>query len=139
MVSVNVPSVLGPKVENWRGKIDESFYEPLMNEGINYDSGKVWITFKADNFKGKGVYTTGNRQISRGRIIITVNRFIAIVAGHKLIDVPKDHPWFKEIVIDDSNPERFNIELDLKKFPNEFEGFISLGYHINPKDVKKWF
>jgi hypothetical protein len=34
-------------VENWRGELQESFFKPLEDEGINYDSGRVQITFKA--------------------------------------------------------------------------------------------
>jgi hypothetical protein len=133
----NLPSLLGPKVENWRGKIDKNFYETLVNEGINYDSGKVWITFKTNRFKGKNVYVREYQKISRGRLIITANRLIAIIAGHKLVDVPKNHPWFKEIMFDTNNPERFNIIIDLEK-TSKYEGIIKLSYHLNPENLKDW-
>jgi hypothetical protein len=132
----NLPSILGPKVENWRGKIDKNFYETLLNEGIKYDSGKVWITFKTDKFKGKNVYVRGYGKISRGRIIITTNRLIAIISGHKLVNVPLDHPWFKEIIFE-TDKDRLNIIIDLEK-TSEYEGIIKLGYHINPEDVKDY-
>lgn len=137
VTGIDLPSLLGPKLENWRGKIDKNFYETLVNEGINYDSGKVWITFKTDEFKGKNAYVKGYIKISRGRIIITAKRLIAIVAGHKLVDVPLDHPWFKEIIFDTTNSDRFNVIINLEK-TSKHKGIIELGYHINPDDIKDY-
>jgi hypothetical protein len=138
MVVINVISKLGPKIENWRGKINSEFIKTLEEDGLEYDSGKVWVDFKAEDFKSKGIYVSESLQVTRGRIIITKNRFIAIVSGYKLIDVPKDHPWFRKIVINDSKPERYKIELDLKKFETGFEGLIYLNFHIRAKTIKEW-
>jgi hypothetical protein len=138
MVVINVISKLGPKIENWRGKINSEFFKTLEEDRINYNSGKVWVDFKAKDFKTKGTYASESLQVTRGRIIITKNRFIVIVSGYKLIDIPKDHPWFREIIINASKPERCKIELDLKKFQTGFEGLIYLNFHIQSEAIKEW-
>ncbi|MGZ7119752.1 MAG: hypothetical protein ACXVH2_08585 [Methanobacterium sp.] len=135
---VNIISNLGPKVENWRGKLDRNFYESLVNEGIDYESTKVFVTVKSDKLKGKKFISLNYKEICRGSIIITSNRFIAIVKGHKLIDVTKEHPLYKEIIFDYSDPNRFNIFLDFNKFPNQFEGSLNLGYQLPSEEVKEW-
>ncbi|MGZ7160484.1 MAG: hypothetical protein ACXVHR_08415 [Methanobacterium sp.] len=134
----NIISNLGPKVENWRGKLDKNFYESLVNEGIDYESTKVFVTVKSDKLQGKNFFSLYYKEICRGSIIITSNRFIAIVKGHKLMDVPKDHSLFKEIIFDYSDPNRFNIFFDFNKFPNQFEGSLNLGYKLPSEEVKEW-
>lgn len=134
---IDILGKLGPKVENWRGKIDTSFFDPISKEGINYDSGKVLITFHANNFRYKDVYANHYTQICRGRLIITQNRFIGIVDGHKLIDVPLDHPFFDKIVIEDNKSNRTNIILNLNEFSSGSKGTIELQYHIPVQDIKE--
>ena len=135
---MTILSVLGSKVENWRGKMDKNFQAGLEAEGINYDSGKDWVTFSAKDIRGKGVYVSKSKQIARGKLIITGNRFVAIVGGFKVIDLPKDHHLFNELVFDDSNAEHFIIEVDYDKFPTEYTGLISIDYPIPPGNVKEW-
>jgi hypothetical protein len=60
------------------------------------------------------------------------------VGGYKLMDVPKNHPLYEKIIIDDSLPDRYILELDLDKLNTQFEGFLKIEYHINPKKVNKW-
>jgi hypothetical protein len=135
---LNVLTALGSKVENWRGILDKKFSKRLEAEGINYDSRKVWVDFSANNIRGKGVYVSGAKQIARGRLIITEKGLVAIVGGYKLVDIPKNHPLFKEIVFDNSNPERTTIEVELNNFPAGFSGLITMKYHTPPENVKEW-
>jgi hypothetical protein len=135
---MSVLSVLGSKVENWRGKMDKNFLMGLEAEGINYDSGKVRVSFSADNIRGKGFYVSKAKQLARGKIIITGNRLVAIVGGFKMIDIPKDHPLFSEIVFDFNTPKHSIIEVKYDNFPNDYTGLISMNYQIPPENMKEW-
>jgi hypothetical protein len=116
---------LGPKVT-------PEFLQSLQMESIVFDSGGIWLTFKAKELKDKQIYISNLIRLSRGRLIITKLRLVAIVAGRKIIDLPRDTPLFKNLDFDKANSKRFTINLDLSLFPGEITGQISLGYHMNP-------
>ena len=63
--------------------------------------------------------------------MITRSRFVAIVGGHKIIDIPRNHKMFRRLAIDRSAINRYTIELDLGEFPGGLTGHISLNYHID--------
>lgn len=129
MTGVNIYQILGPKV-------DKNFFDVLEKEGIVFDSKKVWLTFRAKDFKGKGVLASSIIRLSRGQLIISKKRFVAIAGGHKIIDAPVDYPFYKKIVFDKSNPKRFIVNLNMADFGGKFSGNISLGYHIDPTKIK---
>jgi hypothetical protein len=116
---------LGPKVTS-------EFINSLQAQGIVFDSGEKWLTFKAKELKDKQLYISSLIRLSRGRLVITNHRLVAIVAEHKIIDIPVDNPLFKNLDFDRNNPKRFTIKPDLRLFPGEITGQISLGYHIDP-------
>jgi hypothetical protein len=116
---------LGPKVT-------PGFLQSLQAENIVFDSGGIWLTFKAKELKDKQIYVSSLIRLSRGRLIITKLRLVAIVAGRKIIDIPRDNSLFENLDFDKANSKRFTIGLDLSLFPGELTGQISLGYHINP-------
>ena len=122
---MNVYSKLGPKVS-------KDFLHSLEKDGIIFDSGNVWITFKAENLKGKGIYISSLKRLSRGRLIVTKERLIAVAGGHKIIDIPGRHELFNKLTIDRNDPERCTIKVDLSIFPAELAGNIILAYHISP-------
>ena len=122
---VNVYSKLGPKASR-------DFLKSIENEGIIFDSKNIWLTFKANDLKGEGIYVTSLKRLSRGRLISTKNRFIAVAGGHKVIDIPKKHKLFNCLIVDKSDVKRFKIEIDLSIFQTGLTGHISLAYHINP-------
>ncbi|GEM_PF-3244303 len=127
-VTVNIYNKLGPRV-------GADFFADLETEGIEYDSGKVWVTFTSDSLRGKGIIIKKVKRLSRGRLLITSRRFIAVVGGHKLIDVPKDSQYFRELEIDRSNPEQLEIKVDLVKFPSKLEGVFRLVYKVDLAQV----
>lgn len=116
---------LGPKVT-------PEFLQSLQAESIIFDSGGKWLTFKAKKLKDKQIYISNLIRLSRGRLIITKHQLIAMAGGHKIIDLPRDNPLFKNLDFDKDNSKRFTINLDLSLFPGEITGQISLRYHINP-------
>jgi hypothetical protein len=121
----NVYRHLGPKVT-------PLFLRALQAEQILFDSKGKWLTFRAKGLKGKRVYASSLISISRGRLIITKNRLVAIASGRKIIDLPRDNPLFKKLTFNKSNSKRYTISLDLSQFPGEMVGQISLSYHIDP-------
>ena len=123
--AINVYSKLG-------SQITQDFFCSLEKDGIIFDSQNIWLTFKAKGLKGKGIYVTSLKRLSRGRLILTKSRFIAIAGGYKIIDIPIEHKAFRNLTIDKSNPARFIIKVDLTKFQTELAGNLSLAYHINP-------
>ena len=122
---MNVYSKLGPKVS-------KVFLRSLEKDGIIFDSGNVWITFKAENLEGKGIHISSLKRLSRGRLIVTKERLIAIAGGYKIIDLPGKHELFNKLTIDRNDPERYTIKVDLSLFPTELAGNIFLAYHISP-------
>jgi hypothetical protein len=122
---LNIYSKLGPRA----GK---DFLSSLEKDRIIFDSGNVWITFNAEDLKGKGIYISRLKRLSRGRLIATKEHLIAIAGGHKIIDLPIRHELFNKLTIDRNNPERCTIKVDLSLFPAELAGNISLAYHISP-------
>ena len=125
---VNVYSKLGPK-------ISQDFLKSLESDRIIFNSKNIWLTFKANDLKGEGIYISSLKRLSKGRLISTGNRFIAVAGGHKIIDIPKEHKLFNNIVIDRSESKRFKIEIDLSIFQTGLTGYISLAYHISPELV----
>jgi len=123
--SLNVYSKLGPKVSR-------DFLCSLEKDAIIFDSGSIWITFRAEGLKGKGIYVSSLKRLSRGRLILTKDRLIAIAGGHKIIDLPRRHKLFNNITIDRNDTKRYNIRVGLSLFPTELVGDISLAYHISP-------
>ena len=126
---VNVYSKLGPRV-------NKDFLQSLENEGIVFDSKDIWLTFKAKGLKGKGIYISSLKRLSKGRLISTGKRFVAIAGGHKIIDIPKQHKMFHSLTIDRSDLKRYEIIIDLSIFQTDMTGVISLAYHISPDQVK---
>jgi hypothetical protein len=116
---------LGPKVT-------PEFLQSLQAEDIKFDSGYKWVTFKAKDLKVKQIYVSSLSRLSRGRLILTKKRMIAIVGGRKIIDLPRDNPLFKNLNFDKSNSKRYTISLNLSAFPSEITGHISLSYHLEP-------
>jgi hypothetical protein len=121
----NVYRHLGPKVT-------PVFLRSLQAERILFDSKGKWLTFRAKGLKGKRVYASSLIRLSRGRLIITKNRLIAIAGGRKIIDLPRDNPLFKNLTFNKSNSKRYTISLDLSQSTGEMVGQISLSYHIDP-------
>lgn len=130
ITGINIYPKLGPKV-------DKDFFRLLKKEGIIFDSKKVWLTFRAKNLRGKGIYASSLIRLSRGQLLITKSRFIALAGGHKIIDIPKNHLWFKKLIIDKSEPNRYKITLDLDNFSSGFKGIVSLAYHIDSRLVEE--
>ena len=62
--SLNVYSKLDPKVS-------KDFLCSLEKDAIIFDSGSIWVTFKAEGLKGKGIYVSSLKRLSRGRLIFT--------------------------------------------------------------------
>ena len=122
---MNVYSKLGPKVS-------KDFLCSLEKDGVIFDSGKVWITFEAEDVKGKGIYISSLKRLSRGRLILTEDRLIALAGGYKILDLSIKHELFNKLTIDRNDPERYKIKVDLSLFPTELAGTIFLAYHINP-------
>ncbi|MEJ2739196.1 MAG: hypothetical protein P8105_05120 [Dehalococcoidia bacterium] len=122
---MNVYSKLGPRA----GK---DFIRALEKDGIIFDSGNVWITFKAEDLKGKGIYMSRLKRLSRGRLIVTEDRLIAMAGGYKIIDLPGRHELFNKLTIDRSDREHCTIKIDLSLFPTELTGKIILAYHVSP-------
>jgi hypothetical protein len=121
---INIYHHLGPKVT-------PEFLRSLQAECILFDSEKVWLTFRAKDLKGKGIYVSSMTRLSRGRLIVTEKRLIAIAGGRKIIDIPREHALFRNLVFNRSNPKRYAISLELSRFPGELKGEISLSYHID--------
>lgn len=113
-------------------KVTPVFLRSLQAEGILFDSKGKWLTCRAKGLKGKPIYATSLIRVSRGRLIITKNRLVAIGGGRKIIDIPRDHPLFKNLTIDKSNPKRYTISLDFSQLPGGRVGQISYSYHIDP-------
>ena len=122
--SLNVYSKLGPRVSR-------DFLCSLEKDAIIFDSGSIWITFKAEGLKGRGIYISSLKRLSRGRLILTKDRLIAIAGGYKIIDLPSRHKLFDKLTIDRNDPKRYNIKVDLSLLPTELAGNISLAYHIS--------
>ena len=116
---------LGPKVT-------PEFMQSLQAEHIIFDSGGKWLTFKAKELKSRQIYVSSLTRLSRGRLMVTKHRLVAIGGGYKIIDLSRENPLFKNLNFDKDNSKRFTINLDLNLFPNEITGLISLSYHINP-------
>ena len=129
MVVINVCPKLGPRV-------NKEFLRSLEKERVLFDSKEVRLTVRVKAFKGKGIYVSSSVSLSRGRLIITRERFIAIAGGHKIVDVPKGHELFDKLGIDKSEPNRYTISLDLGELPIPFVGTVSLAYHIDPRLVE---
>ena len=127
--TVNIYSKLGHKVS-------KDFLKSLETEGIIFDSKSIWLTFKAVHLKGNGIFVSSLSRLSKGRLISTKNRFIAIAGGYKIIDIPKGHKIFSDIIIDKSEPDRYKVEIDLSVFGTKMAGKISLAYHISPDLVR---
>ena len=123
--AINVYSKLGPK-------ITKDFFYSLEKDGIIFDSQNIWLTFKAEGLRGRGIYVTSLKRLSRGRLVLTKSRFIAIAGDYKIIDIPIEHEAFRKLTIDKSDPERYIVKVDSSKFQTELEGNLSLAYHINP-------
>ena len=115
---------LGPKVT-------PTLLRSLQVEHILFDSNGCWLTFRAKGLKGKQVCASSLIRLSRGRFIVAKNRLVAIAGGRKIIDIPRDHPLFKNLSFSKSNPKRYTISLDLSQFPGGMTGQISLSYHID--------
>ena len=113
-------------------KVKPEFIQSLQAERIIFDSGGKWLTFKAKQLRSKQIYINSAVRLSRGRLIITKHRLVAMAEGYKIIDLPGDNPLFKNLDFVKDNSKRFTISLDLSRFPGEITGQISLGYHINP-------
>jgi hypothetical protein len=113
-------------------KVTPEFLQSLEAEGIQFDSGGRWLTVRAKGLKGKPIYATNLIRVSRGRLIITKNRLVAIGGGRRVIDIPRDHPLFKNLVFDKSNPKRYTISLDLSQLPGGRVGQLSYSYHFAP-------
>lgn len=128
VIGPNIISKLGPK-------ISEDFFKALEKEGIIFDSGKIWLTFRASNLKGKGVYVGSHISLRRGRFVYTQKRLVATVSNRKIIDVPKESQFFEKIIINKNNPKRYKIEVNLNDFPTGFRGNISVEYHINLEKI----
>ena len=113
-------------------RITQEFHRSLEAESIILDSKRIWLTAEAMNIKGKGLFISRSKQILRGQLIITRQRFIAIARGYKIIDIPRTHNRYNDLIIDTSNPKRYTVSLDLGKLSDKFTGRISLSYHISP-------
>ena len=123
--AVNIYSKLGPK-------INQDYLQSLENNRIVFDSKDIWLTFKAEGVRGKGIYITSLKRLSKGRLISTKSRFIAIAGGYKIIDISKKHKLFHSLTVDKNDSERYIIRIDLKTFQTALEGNITLAYHISP-------
>jgi len=113
-------------------KVTPAFLRSLEAEGILFDSKGRWLTARAKGVKGKSVYATSLIRVSRGRLIITKNRLVAIAGGQRIIDIARDHPLFKNLAIDKSNPKRYTISFNFSQIPGGQAGQISYSYHIDP-------
>jgi len=126
---------MSPVIDVYRypgAKVTPEFLQSLEAEGILFDSRGRWLTIRAKGLKCKPIYATRLIRVSRGRLIIAENRLVAIVRSRKVIDIPRDHPLFKNLTFDKSNPKRYTISLDLSQFPGKMTGWISYSYHIDP-------
>lgn len=129
---------LGCLVVNGAGNYDDKFMAGLEADGVNYDSGKVGVTILGHKIKSGWTYITGAKMITRGQIFITNNRFVAIVQGFKMIDFPKNHPLFKEVTFDSTNPEGLTIIIKYDNFPTDYTGTLTMKYKIKPEEVTQW-
>jgi len=125
---------MSPVIDVYRqqgSKVTPAFLQSLEAERILFDSQGRWLTLRASGLKTRRLNATILVRLSRGRLMITKNRLVAIVGGRKMINIPKDDPLYKNLTFDKSNPRRYTISLDLSQFPGDMLSQMSLSYHID--------
>lgn len=99
-------------------RIDQAFLDQLRAEGVIYESSSVWVQL-----------SSGMRwQLARGRIIITEQRFIALVGKWKIIDLPKQHSAAVQLQFDRTQQNWFTIRVVSKVE-------LCLKYHLPANQV----
>ncbi|MDD3626000.1 MAG: hypothetical protein PHV06_01650 [bacterium] len=119
------------------GKIDKNaLLHTIEDEGIIYDSGSCWVTFSTEYLSGSDFVFKNRKRLSRGRLILTEKRIIALVSGYKVIDIHRSSADFEKLSFDKRQQKRYEIKMDYSKFPAEIKGEFILSYHIKSSGIE---
>ncbi len=122
-------------IKHFGPKVKEIFTLLREGEKISFDSNKVGVTFSLKDVKGPSIIISGQKRLSRGRLIFTDTRVIGTCGGYKMIDFPLTEFLGKRVKVDISQPNRFIITIALQDFRPKWQGELSLAYHIQPDNI----
>ncbi len=113
----------------------------LLGDGekVFFDSNEIKVTFSLKGVKGPGVFVSSQKKLSKGRILFTDARVIGTAGGYKIIDFPLSEFSGKRVKVDRSQSDRFILTISLQDFRPNWQGEMSLAYHIQPQDVPSKF
>jgi len=116
--------MIGKKVDN------KELMRITESEEVVYDSGMCWVTFLTEFLSGPEFIFKNRKRLSRGRLILTENRILAIAGGYKVLDVERNTEGFDRLSFDNRQEKRYEITVNYNKYPDKIIGKFTISYHI---------